>query len=132
MKRVNILDLLYFIVLVFVINFVASAFYTRIDLTESKAYTLSETTKKYLHELDDIVRVRVYVSSKLPSELLPIKQRAMDILEEYRQASGGKIKIEVLDPSKSRKIEMEASASGVAPVQMNVYEKALLNRKGFN
>jgi len=123
MKRVNILDLLYFIVLVFVINFVASIFYTRIDLTESKAYTLSETTKKYLHELDDIVRVRVYVSSKLPSELLPIKQRVMDILEEYRQASGGKIKIEVLDPSKSKQIEMEASASGVAPVQMNVYEK---------
>lgn len=123
MKRVNILDLVYFVALVFVINFVSSAFYTRIDLTENKKYTLSSFTKELLRELDDIVRVKVYVSSKLPAELLPIKQDVMDILEEYRQRGYGKIKIEVIDPSKSKELEMEASSSGVSAVQMNVYEK---------
>ncbi len=123
MKRVNFLDLIYFIALVFVINFVSAAFYKRIDLTENRKYTLSHTTRKVLKELDDIVRLKVYVSSRLPAEMLPIKQDVMDILEEYRQAAAGKIKIEVLDPSRSREIEMEASASGVTPVQMNVYEK---------
>ncbi len=127
MRRVSILDLIYFVVLVFVINFVSAVFYTRIDLTENKKYTLSNSTRKVLKELDDIVRIKVYVSSKLPAELLPIKQDVMDILEEYRQNSHGKIKIEVIDPSKSKELEMEASASGVTPVQMNVYEKDQLN-----
>ena len=123
MKRINGWDLVYFLVLVFVVNFVSASFYTRIDLTENKKYSLSHSTKNILKSLDDIVRIKVFVSSRLPKELLPIKQDVMDILEEYRQASGGRIKLEVLDPSKSKDIEIEASSSGVMPVQMNVYEK---------
>ncbi len=123
MKRISGWDLIYFIVLVFVVNFVSAALYTRIDLTENKKYSLSHSTRKILKSLDDIVRIKVFVSSRLPKELLPIKQDVMDLLEEYRQASGGKIKLEVLDPSKSKDIEIEATSSGVVPVQMNVYEK---------
>jgi ABC-type uncharacterized transport system involved in gliding motility auxiliary subunit len=73
----------------------------RLDVTENHLYTLSEGTVNILQALDEPVTVRLYHSAKqfagVP-QLLHYGKRVRDMLEEYAAASGGKLKLQVIDP----------------------------------
>lgn len=74
---------------------------SRLDMTESKFYTLADGTRNVLNNLDDTVTLRFFFSEKAavnsPS-LTNYARRVRDLLEEYAAASGGKIKLIVVDP----------------------------------
>ena len=55
------------IIILILLNFVASFLFHRFDLTSEKRYTLSDATKKLLSELDDVVYVKVYLEGDFPS-----------------------------------------------------------------
>lgn len=61
----------------------------RVDLTQDRLYTLSDSTKAVLGRLTDPVRVRVYWDEKIPSDAKPVKQRLEGLLDEYAAASKG-------------------------------------------
>ena len=46
------------------LNFVGSFLFKRFDLTSEKRYTLSESTKKLIKNLDDVLYLKVYFYSK--------------------------------------------------------------------
>ncbi len=119
-KFVNIV--LIFLILV-VVNFISSRVFVRLDLTSNKLYTLSRSSKEAVKNLDDILIVKVFFSKKLPPNLLPLREHLADLLEEYRSASGGKVRVEFIDPQKDRETEMMVMKLGIPPVQMNVLEK---------
>jgi ABC-type uncharacterized transport system involved in gliding motility auxiliary subunit len=58
--------LLLLVVLV-AINFLASAYHSRIDLTKEKRYTLSKATTELLNSLDDDVQIDVFLKGDFPS-----------------------------------------------------------------
>ncbi|MEO0162095.1 MAG: Gldg family protein [candidate division WOR-3 bacterium] len=103
-------------ILVILVNLIFSRFFFRLDLTEGNIYSLSKATLRILKELPDNVVIRAYVTSKLP---FPYNNRAQylnDILGEYRLRSGGKIRVEYIDPTTPDQI-MDAQRSGVIPLQ---------------
>ncbi len=61
----------------------------RVDLTQDRLYTLSDSTKAVLGRLTDPVRVRVYWDEKIPTDAKPVKQRLEGLLDEYAAASKG-------------------------------------------
>jgi len=67
-----------------VINLLAQRHFTRIDLTADKQYTLTESTKRILNGLDDVVNVKVYFSRDLPTYLVTLEQQVGDMLDEYQ------------------------------------------------
>src|SRR5262245_59747054 len=76
------------------INVIASAFTTRIDLTQEKLYTLSPGTKTILQKLDTPVEIRFYCtqdSKEMPVQLKTYAERVEDLLNEYKKNSRGKI-----------------------------------------
>jgi ABC-type uncharacterized transport system involved in gliding motility auxiliary subunit len=90
----------------------------RVDLTQDKAYTLSAGTRAILKKLDGKVKIRFYYSSKeeIPSELIGLKtyaQHVKDLLDEYKQAAGGKIVLEQYDPEPDSDAEDSARLDGV-------------------
>jgi ABC-type uncharacterized transport system involved in gliding motility auxiliary subunit len=108
------------IVAVFVIlvlaNFVLGAVKQRIDLTEGALYTLSEGTRSVIAKLESPVKIRFYFSqsdASVPLALKAFGRRVEDLLGEFRQASGGKIIVEKLDPQPDSDAEDSAALDGV-------------------
>ena len=60
-KRKDIAMLLMVVCILALLNFVCSFAFKRFDLTTEKRYTLSESTRKLLKELDDVVYLKVYL-----------------------------------------------------------------------
>ena len=116
-KYVNVL--LVFLILV-VLNFISSRLFVRADLSSGKLYTLSRSSKEAVRNLDDLLIIKVFFSKKLPPNLLPLREQLSDLLEEYRAASRGKVRVEFIDPQKDKETESMVMRLGIPPVQMNV------------
>lgn len=104
-------------------NYASNKWFLRLDLTEGKEYTISAATKKTLRGLDDVVNIKVFFSKRLPSQMIPVTKKAKDILNEYQAYGKGNLRITFLDPADDPKIEQEAGALGLQPVQMDAIEK---------
>ena len=88
----------------------------RLDLTQDNLYTLSPSTKSLINELDEQITFKLYVSSGLSQQVPHLgvyANRVRDLLAEYESISGGKIKLELLDPIPFSNIEDRAVASGL-------------------
>jgi ABC-type uncharacterized transport system involved in gliding motility auxiliary subunit len=123
MKRKNLEALLYstigvgaVLLILIAINVIAAQAKTRIDLTAEKAYTLSPGTRAILAKIDTPVTIRFYCTknvSTMPVGLTTYAQRVDDLLQEYRQASRGKIDIQRLNPEPDSDAEDSARLDGI-------------------
>jgi len=95
-------------------------FYARFDLTTTKAFTLSETTKKLHLELPETLRVTYFVSGNL-AERHPGPVAIEDLLREIESRSRGKITVRIVDPKDDTS---EAESFGLAPQQMQIVERS--------
>ena len=73
-------DIWLFIVAVVLLNLVASRAFFRIDLTESKSYSLSSSSKEVVKSLEEPLNVKVFFSANLPSPYSNVDQYVKDIL----------------------------------------------------
>lgn len=80
----------------------------RLDLTQDGTYSLSDSTRKILSGLDERLLIRGYFSEKSIPELEALVPQLRDVLEEYRIAGGGKVRVEFVDPSESDEAKREA------------------------
>ena len=71
----------------------------RFDMTEEKRYTLSETSKQVLEQLDDTIRMTVYLTGDLPMSFVKMERDVSDLLNEFQQVGGkNKVLIKFIDP----------------------------------
>ena len=106
-----------------VVNYISSRHFKRIDLTEGKIYSISNSTKKTLANLTDIVNIKVYFSENLPPQLATLDRQVKDILDEYRAYSNDKLKIEFIDPASDPGLEQRMRFIGIPKVQLNIFQK---------
>ena len=89
---------------------------TRVDLTQSRLYTLSQGTMNLLSNLDSPIQLRFFFSKKLAADAGPITsyaQRVQELLEQYVARSRGKISLEVIDPQPYTDEEDNAAQFGL-------------------
>jgi gliding motility-associatede transport system auxiliary component len=110
------------LVVLFVLNFLVAKHPVRIDLTENGQYTLSDSTRNILADLDDVVTIRIYFTQDLPPALKAMRRGVDDILDEFKMAAGEKIQIEAIDPGSSATEEQKVVMMGIPPVRLNVVE----------
>lgn len=107
-----------------IFNFVFSPIsFLRYDLSFGKAYTLSSSTKKILKNLDDVVTIKFYASSDLPTRLLPLKNDVVDLLNEFKKVNKGKINVKILDPKKDQNAAAEVKELGIPELQFSQLER---------
>jgi len=103
----------------------------RLDLTAQREYSLSQTTRDLLSNLQEPLLIRGYFSEKTHPLLAPLVPRIRDMLKEYKVASGGMVQLEVVDPAKDPDVEAEANQSyGIRPFPFQVagrYETSIIN-----
>ncbi len=71
---------------------------------------LSETTREFLGELEDTVRVTYYVSKDLPEPLGALRSSTRSFFEACREAAGDKFKYRIVDPSREATKHAKRSA----------------------
>ena len=81
----------------------------RLDLTAQREYSLSQTTRDLLGNLQEPLLIRGYFSEKTHPLLAPLIPSIRDMLQEYRVASGGMVQLEIVDPAKDPDVEAEAN-----------------------
>lgn len=103
----------------FLINLLLSGMAYRADFSQGRAYTLSPATQKIIRKLDDVVTIKFYVSSDLPSTLTPAKTSVQDFLTQYKTAGGNHIIIKTVDPKKDTNAAKEAQELQIPQLQFS-------------
>lgn len=75
------------LLLLLVINYIAQQWHSRIDLTQDKRYTLSETTLKTLSQIQQPLVIDVLLKGNIPTEFKKLQTEAIQLLEEYTAAN---------------------------------------------
>lgn len=119
----QVISILIVLGFVAVANYLLTRVFFRVDLTDGKVYSISNATKKIIHNLDDIVNIKVVFSEKLPPNMMPIRSDVKDLLTEYETYSQGKLRVTWWDPGLSDKDKQSARALGIQEVQMQTIEK---------
>ena len=98
-------------------------FARRWDLTEGKDFTISDSTRKVLGELDDIVNIEAYFSKNLPPYLVGLERQVKDILDEYIAYSRGNLSVKFTDPMSDPQLEQKMRFIGIPQAQVNIMAK---------
>ncbi|MEW6535936.1 MAG: Gldg family protein [Candidatus Auribacterota bacterium] len=109
--------------IIVIINGISVRKFVRWDLTESKQYTISDSTKNVLSKLDDIITIKLYFSKNLPPVMRIREQQVKDLLDEYRAYSGGNIVVKREDPGEDEELARQVQSIGIPQVQMTFREK---------
>ncbi|MFM7023746.1 MAG: gliding motility-associated ABC transporter substrate-binding protein GldG [Flavobacteriales bacterium] len=98
-KYKDIVRFLTVIIVVILVNFVASKKYFRIDLTQDKRFTLTSATVDMIEKLNDVVEIKVYLDGKnLPAKYIEFREEIRAKLEEFRNLNPDNIEYEFIDP----------------------------------
>ena len=98
LKKNQLVSFFITLLLIVVINVIGSFVFTRFDLTAEKRYTLSETTKDALRQLDDYVYFKVYLEGDFPPGFKKLRRETKEMLDEFR-AYSKYIDYEFINPS---------------------------------
>ncbi len=117
------------LIIVIGLNLIASFVKVRVDLTKEKLFTLSDGTKEILQELDTPVEIRFYATRDdkvMPPQLKTYVRRVEDLLDEFAQNSGGKIKLTKFDPQPDSDAEDSARLDGVEGQAISLTDRIYL------
>ncbi len=117
------------LVILVVINFIASIIHTRIDLTKEKRYTLSKATRNLLLALDDDVQIDVFLKGEFPAGFRKLANSTEEFLQLLKDRNGSKIHyrfISPLDkmPSSQTSYGDSLISLGAVPINLTVQKKA--------
>ncbi|MEZ4934152.1 MAG: GldG family protein [Saprospiraceae bacterium] len=109
----------------FFLNFLGNIFFTHIDLTEDKRFTLAKPTKDMLNSLEDVVYVEVLLEGEFPAGFKRLQRSVREMLNDLRSESGGLVEYTFTDPNigtvdnvNQRREEM--AKSGIVPTVLRV------------
>lgn len=91
----------------------------RFDLTENSLYTLNEGTRNILRNMDEPVNLYLYFSEDVSRDLPQFRSYARwagEMLEEFAEQSGGKLKLQRVDPTPFSPEEDRAAQYGLQGV----------------
>jgi ABC-type uncharacterized transport system involved in gliding motility auxiliary subunit len=104
------------------INVIASRFFLRFDVTGEKIFTLSDGTRRILEKLgDDEISSKLFFSRSskdVPVLFKTYATRVEEVLREYAGHSGGKLRVEVIDPRPDTDEEEWARKYGIQGVRV--------------
>jgi ABC-type uncharacterized transport system involved in gliding motility auxiliary subunit len=93
----------------------------RIDLTGNRLYTLSPGTESILSKIEEPISLDYYFSDHAVRDIPQLRtyaNRVRELLEEIEAKSGGKIRLEVIDPLPFSEHEDRATAAGLQAVPL--------------
>ena len=109
--------------MVILLNYGAQSFYSRLDLTQDKRYTLSEVTQNIIDKIEKPLRINVYLEGEFPTEFKRLQIETRQYLEELR-AENSNIRIQFINPEDQQERLVKA---GMFPSQLTIEENGKLS-----
>lgn len=108
----------------------------RVDLTQGHLYTLSDGTKNILKSIDEPINLYFFYSDKGSQDLPQVRAyatRVREMLAEMASRSGGKLKVQVIDPLPFSEDEDRATSMGLQSIPVSAAgDKIFLGIAGTN
>lgn len=103
----------------------------RADVTEGHLYSLSEASENVLRQIEEPLVIRGYFSERSHPLLAPLVPQLRDLLREYAESAGDRVRVEFIDPAEDAAAEQEANRNyGIQATPFQVadrYQSALVN-----
>lgn len=80
----------------------------RIDLTSEKRYTLSETTRRFMQDLDSDLYIKVYLDGELNAGFRRLATASREMLEELKSEAGRRMQFKFISPDEITAVEKKA------------------------
>lgn len=128
LKKSQIISFLVTLVIIVVVNVIGSFVFTRFDLTSEKRYTLSNTTKEILGDLNDYVYFKVYLEGDFPAGFKKLRRETKEMLDEFR-AYSKYIDYEFINPSdfadasERNEVYQTLYQAGLNPTELSVQNR---------
>ena len=115
-------------VVLLLLNFAASTFHQRIDLTNEKRFTLTTPVKNLLNNTKEPVQVLVFLNGSLPSGFKKLENSTKEMLQEFKERSHGNVHYKFVSADEkigetNRSYADTLSSLGVAPINLKVQLK---------
>ena len=122
---------IFLLIVIIAVNFLASVFHSRLDLTKEKRYTLSKASKQLLSNLDEPVMIDVFVHKEsLPSEVKKLENSIKEFLLNCKEYGKSNFQFNFFNPylglPDSSQTRMEDSLNyfyGIYPSILDAPEK---------
>lgn len=116
------------LVAIVLINYVASVYHERIDLTNEKRFTISAPVKKLLKNIDRKMDIYIFLKGDIPAGFKKLSVSAQDMLQEFQEYSNGNIHYKFLSadeivPGSQRTYADTLSSLGIVPINLKVQLK---------
>jgi ABC-2 type transport system permease protein len=128
-KRRDIITLLVTFIIIVLLNYLASFYFKRFDLTSEKRYTLAESTRTLLKNLNDEVLLKVYLDGSVNPGFARLRNEAKEILDEFNAYSDNQVKYEFIIPGEGLtreeavNVERQLYNKGLVPEEISVKGK---------
>jgi len=86
------------ILLLVAVNWLASVWHSRIDLTNEKRFTLSTATKNIVKNIKEPVQVDVFLKGNYPAGFKKLAASTADLLQEFKEVSGKNFQYNFVSP----------------------------------
>ena len=130
-KTEKYIKFLTYLVIVVLVNVVGASLFFRIDLTESKMFSLSDISAKTVSSLTEPMTIHVFFTDDLPAPHNTTKRHLQDLLKEFEISSNKKyfryefhdISAAAEENETSKKNKEMAESYGISPVQIRMVEQ---------
>lgn len=97
-RKHSLIQLFLIILIIAALNFIATEWFFRLDLTAEKRYSLHQNSKEVLNGIDDVLYVKVYLDGKnMPVGFKRLQRRVKELLDDFRVYSPH-IEYDFIDP----------------------------------
>jgi ABC-2 type transport system permease protein len=80
------------------IIYLGSIFHFRLDLTQEKRFSLSNSTKEVLRNLDETVEIDVYLTGDLSAGFKKLSNASSELLQEFKEYGKGNLLVRFVKP----------------------------------
>lgn len=87
-----------FLVLMVGINFLASLYHYRLDLTAEKRYTLSKPSIQLLRHLNDQVMITVFLAGEMPAGFKKLANSTQELLQDFKEQAKNNMQFRFAKP----------------------------------
>ena len=84
-------DLVLLLIAVIIMTYAGSFVHFRLDLTAEKRFTLSSSTRAMLRELDEPVRVTVFLEGDMPAGFRKLSNSTRELLGDFKEYAGANL-----------------------------------------
>jgi len=126
----NIKSIFGILLVLIVVNVIATIYFNRYDLTQNKRYTLSQPSKEIIEKVKDPIIIDVFLKGDFPSEFKRLQNETRYLLEEF-SAYNSEIKFNFINPLEegidAQTIANNFYKAGMTPETLNVNENGKIS-----